>query len=272
MKSRNNRNDKCKQSGMITVEAVLCLIPFMLLILGIISLINVFIVHNRIQYALYGAGSELGSYTYIYEALGIHSADKKLNEDIGTNTKPVDKAISQVSDFMGEISSLQGDVEKLNDDDADIYETIKSICNDGNKTYKTSKEILETGKKFAKDPKSLLRGVVYLGIENVEQAGKNLLLQVMVSGLADKYLAEAAGNKTADQYLLGYDVKDGMNGLDFGESEFFKGAGNSIKIVVEYDIKLYFWGLFLKDNSLHVVQRVDIPAWLDGDGKSYKKK
>ena len=173
---------------------------------------------------------------------------------------------------MGEISSLQGDVEKLNDDDADIYETIKSICNDGNKTYKTSKEILETGKKFAKDPKSLLRGVVYLGIENVEQAGKNLLLQVMVSGLADKYLAEAAGNKTADQYLLGYDVKDGMNGLDFGESEFFKGAGNSIKIVVEYDIKLYFWGLFLKDNSLHVVQRVDIPAWLDGDGKSYKKK
>ena len=89
---------------------------------------------------------------------------------------------------------------------------------------------------------------------------------------ADKYLAEAAGNKTADQYLLGYDVKDGMNGLDFGESEFFKGAGNSIKIVVEYDIKLYFWGLFLKDNSLHVVQRVDIPAWLDGDGKSYKKK
>ena len=65
MKSRNNRNDKCKQSGMITVEAVLCLIPFMLLILGIISLINVFIVHNRIQYALYGAGSELGSYTYI---------------------------------------------------------------------------------------------------------------------------------------------------------------------------------------------------------------
>ena len=74
------------------------------------------------------------------------------------------------------------------------------------------------------------------------------------------------------EYLLGYDVKDGMNGLDFGESEFFKGAGNSIKIVVEYDIKLYFWGLFLKDNSLHVVQRVDIPAWLDGDGKSYKKK
>ena len=67
-------------------------------------------------------------------------------------------------------------------------------------------------------------------------------------------------------------MKDGMNGLDFGESEFFKGAGNSIKIVVEYDIKLYFWGLFLKDNSLHVVQRVDIPAWLDGDGKSYKKK
>lgn len=272
MKSRNIRNDKRTQSGMITVEAVLCLIPFMLLILGIISLINVFIVHNRIQYALYGAGNELGSYTYIYEALGIHDADKKLNEDIDTNTKPVDTALSQITDFMSELSKLEGDVESLGDDDADVLETIKSICTDGTKTYTTTKEILETGKKFAKDPKSLLRGIVYLGIENVELAGKNLLLQIMVSGLVDKYLAEAAGNKTANEYLLGYDVKDGINGLDFSESEFFKSAENSIKIVVEYDIKLYFWGLFLKDNTLHVVQRVDIPAWLDGDRKAYKKK
>lgn len=272
MKIRNKKNDKCSQSGMITVEAVLCLIPFMLLILGIISLINLFIVHNRIQYALYGAGNELGSYTYIYEALGIRDADKKLNEDIDTNTEPVDKAITQITDFMGELSRIEGDVENLGDDNSDIFETIKNIRDDGNNTYKTTTEIFKTGKEFAKDPKSLLRGIVYLGIENVEQAGKNLLLQIMVSGLVDKYLAESAGNKSADEYLLGYDVKDGINGLDFSESEFFKGTENTIKIVVEYDIRLYFWGLFLKDNTLHVIQRVDIPAWLDGDGKTYRKK
>ena len=39
--------------------------------------------------------------------------------------------------------------------------------------------------------------------------------------------------------------------------------------VVEYDLDIYFFKLFLKDPSIHVVQRVTVPAWLDGDGGTF---
>ena len=42
-----------REKGMMTVEGVLSLVPFIIVILGIISFINIFTVHNKIQYALY---------------------------------------------------------------------------------------------------------------------------------------------------------------------------------------------------------------------------
>lgn len=259
---------------MITVEAVLCLIPFMLMIMGIISMINVFMVHNRIQYAMYETGSEFAAYTYLYSALGIYAADRKLNEDIDKHTEPVDTAITQVTDFVGQVSELKDGINALPDAELDdILPTLNSIKNSTAAAYNTTKSILETGKDFAENPGKLIRGIAYLGIEAVDDAAKNLLLQIMVSGLMNKYLRlEAAGEPEipADAYLRGYDVKDGMEGLDFGRSTLFPDAKNVVNIVVEYDVELFFFKLFLKDPYFHVVQRVEIPAWLDGDGVHYQ--
>lgn len=38
-----------REKGMMTVEGVLSLVPFIIVILGIISFINIFTVHNKIQ-------------------------------------------------------------------------------------------------------------------------------------------------------------------------------------------------------------------------------
>ena len=54
MEKKTNR-----ESGLMTVEAVLSLVPFIIVILGIISFTNIFLVHNKIQYALYQMGNEL---------------------------------------------------------------------------------------------------------------------------------------------------------------------------------------------------------------------
>ena len=62
---------KERQEGMLTVEAVLSLVPFILVILGIISFINIFAVHNKIQYALYQMSNELSCYTYFYQACSV---------------------------------------------------------------------------------------------------------------------------------------------------------------------------------------------------------
>jgi len=38
--------------------------------------------------------------------------------------------------------------------------------------------------------------------------------------------------------------------------------------VVQYDIDLGFLGLVMPMDQLHVVQRVSVPGWLNGDGKT----
>ena len=44
---------KTGEEGLLTVEAILGLVPFILVILGIISFIDIFAVHNKIQYAMH---------------------------------------------------------------------------------------------------------------------------------------------------------------------------------------------------------------------------
>ena len=42
-----------------------------------------------------------------------------------------------------------------------------------------------------------------------------------------------------------------------------------IDFVVQYDIDMSFIR-FVMPKDIHVVQRVTVPAWLDGDGRTYK--
>ena len=79
-----------REQGMMTVEAVLSLVPFILLVMGIISCINIFMVHNKMQYALFQSASELSAYTYFYEAFGIRAADLELKEDMDQETVEMD--------------------------------------------------------------------------------------------------------------------------------------------------------------------------------------
>ena len=102
-----------REEGMMTVEAVLSLVPFIIAVLGIISFINIFAVHNKIQYALYQMTNELTSYTYFYEALGVRSADLGLKADIDAQTQPLDDAVNDIQSFMESIGTLQGDVKNL---------------------------------------------------------------------------------------------------------------------------------------------------------------
>lgn len=243
---------KRDEQGLLTVEAVLSLVPFIMVILGIISFINIYMVHNKIQYALYQVGSELSGYTYFYEALGVRSGDLSLKGDIDTNTESVDTAIRDISDFIGDLNSLSS-----------------SAVNSG-------QAVGSDIQGFINDPKSLLRGVVYLGIEAGENKGKQLLISWMSQGMVAKYLDEGflpSGAVSADTYLKKCGVRNGLAGLNYEKSRLFQDSEyRMIDLVAEYDIEVYILKLFLKDPTISVSQRVTIPAWLDGDGVKYTKE
>ena len=236
----------------MTVEAVLSLVPFIMVILGIISFIDIYRVHNKIQYAMYQVGSELSGYTYFYEALGLRSADLGLQGDIDSATAPVDTAIGDISAFIGDLNSLSSS-------------TIQSAQAAGSSVS-----------SLVQDPQSLLSGIVYLGIEGLENAGKQMLIGWMGSGMMEKYLDESylpSGARDADTFLRKCGVRDGTAGLDYSGSRLFQDSEyRMIDLVVEYDVEVYILKLFLKDPTIHVSQRVTIPAWLDGDGVKYTKE
>lgn len=243
---------KKNEQGLLTVEAVLSLVPFIIVILGIISFINIYMAHNKIQYALYQVGSELSGYTYFYQALGLRSGDLALKNDIDTHTQPVDTALEDISNFIGDLNSLS----------TDAIDSGQAVGSDV--------------QGFVSDPKSLLRGVVYLGIEAGENQGKQLLISWLGSGMMENYLDGSfltARPISADTYLRKCGVKNGLKGLSYNKSQLFQDSDyRLIDLVAEYDIEIYLFKLFFKDPTIHVSQRVTIPAWLDGDGVTYTKE
>lgn len=270
MKNMKKRN----QSGMITVETVLAFIPFIFVVLGIISFTNVFMVHNRIQHALHQTASELSSYTYLYHATGVRNADAGLDNDIDNETRPVDKAIGEVNRLMDSLETLQSSGNQLSSSNlGNLKNNAEQFKNRADDTYAKGQVVVETGKYFMNNPKELVSGLSFLLIEKAEDGVKNFMLSAMASGLMNKYLDQSfAGGKTADRYLLNYGVVNGMAGLDFGGSKFLSGDYRNaydelryIDINLTYELKLPFISNLLEDATVTMSQRVVVPAWLEGD-------
>lgn len=262
---------------MITVEAVLSLVPFIMVILGIISFTNIFMVHNKIQHAMYQVCSELSGYTYLYEALGLRSADLSLKADTDTHTAPVDQTIEDVSSFLEQLDSLSTSVSGFGSGGiSSVPEEVSDIKNQGQNVIGSGQAVAGDVSNFISDPKSLLRGLVYLGIEAGENKGKQLLISWMGGGLMEAYLDESflpSGAMSADAFLKNMGVRNGLSGLSYENSQLFQDSSYKlIDLVVEYDVEVYILKLFLKEPVIHVSQRVTIPAWLDGDGVKCTKE
>jgi len=241
---------KNAESGMMTVEAVLCLVPFILVILGIISFANIFMVHSKIQVALYETANELSAYTYFYQALGVRDADGKLGQDITAGTTEITKFLEDV-------------------------ETARANLEGGSVSQDDFTGVIDSGRDLVDSPQTLIRNVIYLGIKKTEDAGKKILISTISKPLTENYLNTSflsSGGQSADEYLKAFGVRDGMSGMSFDKSTIFTDSDHKmIDIVVEYDLDIYFFRLLFKDPSIHVVQRAVVPAWLDGDGGTYSK-
>ena len=239
---------KTGEEGLLTVEAILGLVPFILVILGIISFIDIFAVHNKIQYAMHQMGNEISAYTYFYEALGIRSADLGLKADIDKQTAPLDTTLNDLSSFLEQVGQFEDDLNGIKSGSSSLSGTIES----GKDTINKGQQLVNSAGVFISDPKQLLRSIVYLGIEKGEQKAKTWLLGC-ISNVRNVH-------------------SDKQNGLNFKNSSFLSDDQyRMIDLVVEYDIEVYFFKLFRKDPTIHVVQRCEVPAWLNGDGVKYSK-
>lgn len=242
------------EKGMMTVEAVLCLVPFILAILGIISFANIFMVQSRIQHAIYESASELSAYTYLYQVSGWRDGDKTFDADS-----------KELTEFLGSFDEAREALGVLTG--GNISEDTVNDASD------KMEDAFDKGSGLVQKPKELAMNIIAELLKKGSDGIKDVLLELLEDLMVKKYLNHVFPDGTgqsADEYLKAYGVKDGFKGLDFGESTLFTDdSRHLIDVVVEYDLEIYFFKLFMKDPTIHVVQRVTVPAWLDGDGGTY---
>ena len=269
------RQLKEEQKGMMVVEAVITFTVFLMVVIAIIYLINVFIIHNKIQFAMNTAAHELASYSYIYQALGIRGAEQQIDADGKPYTTPIDDTATQVVDTLNNIQTLSKSasntatavkqLEVSQNSIKDAYNSAKQTYEDGKATVESTKKSVQQVTDLFSDPQSLLVGVIYMGASGASYAVKSVGAQAAASVLTKQHLGD-----NADEVLRAYGVKDGASGLDFSGSTMYCDKDKKmIDFVVQYDIDMSFIR-FVMPKDIHVVQRVTVPAWLDGDGRTYK--
>ena len=252
-----------KESGMMAVEAVLSFMVFLMAVLSIISLINVFMVHNKVQFAVNSTAHELASYTYLFEATGLHGAAQQVHADGEPYVTGLQEKVSHFTDTYNKMQKVYADIQ--GGEAGEIASDVQELADAADITKGDIKNVME-------NPKDVLAGAVYMGVEYAAKKLSSAAVAGAMSGLTKKYLAQAGlpetAAKDADAYLTGYGVKGGYAGLDFSGSSFLQDdRGKMIDVMVSYDMEIRFLRLFRKNPSVHVIQRTAAAAWLDGDGE-----
>ena len=100
---------RAAEHGSVVVEASIVLPVFMITVFLVINMVNVFAVHNRVQFALNATAHELSSYSYLYSAIHLNDAEQTFENDGKTYTSKIDQASNDILDCLNNIQTLKSD-------------------------------------------------------------------------------------------------------------------------------------------------------------------
>lgn len=263
---------KSDERGMIVVEAVISFTAFIMVCLGIVFLINIFTLHNKVQFAINQAAHEIASYSYLADAFGGRALMMGLDSDFGEYADEVDDTANQVcdtinkmQDFGSQAQGIAGSFSNLSDLDINsVTDKMDQLKNSGGALIDSGKQSVADLKTLFSDPKGMLVGVLYIGVKCLEDSALRLVAEAAGGALTEKYME--SGGLDVDAYLASFGIEGGYDGLDFsGSSIFCDDNMQMIDIVVEYDIDLSFITYVLPQTKFHVIQRASMAGWVGGD-------
>ena len=248
------------ESGYVVVETVGAFIPFVLLVVSIISLVNIVTLQARVHYALTQAANTLSVYSYTLEVLGVANDMTALS----------DKA----SRVAGEAGAMKSNVNSV----LNGLDSISGISGAAEGGAGAMTRVFGWGEETAGDPAAALGLLMNYGLDEL----RNKVFEELARPLVGRYLASA--DMTGDAYLRSAGVVNrhtgavGLEALEFHDFRNF-GLGNSVlidsngnvKLVVEYEILYTFGGLRLPFSpTLRITQTAVTKAWLNGSGAGYR--
>lgn len=245
--------------GYIVVETIGAFIPFVLLVVSILSLVNIVAVQARVHFALTQAANTLSMYSYVLEVTGI--AD---------NLTTLDSKAGRVA---GELGEIKGGINSVLDGIGSISGIFDAVSGGG----EILGGVFGWAEEIAADPNAALQDMANYGLNEL----RNKVFEELARPLIGRYLAN--GGMTGDEYLESVGVvntRSGNKGLE--AIEFYRaanlGSGNSalidangnVRLVADYEIRYSFGGLPLPFGpTLRITQVVVTKAWLNGSGRGY---
>jgi len=243
---------KKDDNGHVVVETVCAFIPFVLLIVSILSLVNIVTLQARVHNAITQAAKALSVYSYLLEVTGV-----------ANELTTLDNKANRVAQSANE----------LRDDFNSALDGIESLANLRN----TAERVYGWGEEAAGNPQQMVQQLLSFGQNEL----RNQAFEVMVRPLVGRYLLN--GDMTGDEYLRSVRVVNrhtGNAGLEALEFYRFSnlGLGNSVlidrngnvKLTVEYEVEYTFGALPLPFSpTLRITQTAVTKAWLNGSGEGY---
>jgi len=220
------------ENGYIVVETVGTFIPFLLLVISILSLVNIVTLQARIHNALTQAANTLSMYSYALYATG--AADGLMQID-----RKASIAEENINDVINGIESLS----KGNGFDSNAGERLHDVA--------------ET---IVSDPKAAIQNLISYGAGEIRNQASEQLLRPLMG----RYLAN--GDMSGNEYLRSVRVVN----FDFNDCIIIDRNGN-VKLTVYYEIEYTFGALRLPFGpSLRVTQTAITKAWMGGSGEGYR--
>ncbi|MCL2424916.1 MAG: hypothetical protein FWD05_01110 [Oscillospiraceae bacterium] len=221
-------------SGYIVVETVGTFIPFLLLIIAILSLVNIVTLQARIHNALTQTAMTLSTYGYVLHATGV--ADGLITAD-----QKGEAAAESIDAVISGIESLSKGTISIDD----------------------GERILSSAELAVSDPKGMIQSFANYGVSQLQ----GLAVEQLVRPIMGRYLAN--GTMSGDEYLNSVMVVD-FN-YDYTDCYFVDKDGN-VKLTVHYEVE-YVFGIiqFSFGPTLRITQTATTKAWLGGSGEGYSK-
>ena len=150
-----------------------------------------------------------------------------------------------LNDVSADGAAYTEPLDTASNDILECLESIQNLKDDVGGAVDKTKTAAEDIGNLVENPKETAIGAGYAGYDALVYMARSGIGALAVQGLIGKYLD--------DGFLKIYGVKD----------------SRMVDIVVKYDVDLKFFSFVLNSDEpkITIVQRVTVPAWLDGDGQ-----
>ncbi len=264
---RTLKKSKKYNRGSLTVEAAVIMPFFICVILSFAFFIKIVYTQSILQHAINETANELSVYSYLYSASGAQKYHDDTMDYLEEKSKTAQSQINDTIEAVGALENTKESLEKTADhlENPNFDELMGDLEENKEflkKNVSDAKKLKETLENAIKNPKQEIISFATLLAQGAFEDLKGALASPVIRIMCRKHLATESLD--ADKRLKSLGIREGLDGLDFSETKILYDKEN-IDIIVRYKVDIGLPINLLPD--LYFVQRANVRAWLDGDGK-----